>query len=312
MSDTNTLITHSGWELNPTSSEHAMELAKWIAESGLVPKDFSGQPKKICVAAAMGAKLGLDVFSSMAGIAVINGRPSLWGDVLRGIILAHPKCENIEETYEGAGDDLTAVCIITRKGMTPYTATFSVEDAKTAGLWGRNVWANFSKDMLANRAFGRAARRRFADALSGISVAEEALDAEIIKDIPSYVVPETDEPADIKPAASRSTETPDASRTASEVAAEDEKEATPEAPATAPIHDMNQKDEAVEVSGDVTLEVLVQVAKELAAMTSNDTIKKMCVDFTDDEKKFKVMDVDPKHYRSLHDVMLDTLDALGA
>lgn len=179
--------TGTGWALEPSSAKEAYEMAKYISESGLCPKDFAGNAQKILVAAAMGTKLGLDVFASMAGIAVINGRPSLWGDVMRSLILSHPHLQDIDEHFEGEGDDLTAVCTITRKGMSPYTATFSVQNAKDAGLWGKNTWKGFSKDMLVNRAFGRAGRRRFADALNGFHVAEEMQDAEKAKPVDASV-----------------------------------------------------------------------------------------------------------------------------
>lgn len=183
----NQVSNQSGWALEPTDSKDAYQMAKYIGESGLCPKDFAGQPQKILVAAAMGQKLGLDVFASMQGIAVINGRPSIWGDVMRSLILAHPHCEDLQETFEGEGDTLTAVCVITRKGMSPYEARFSVQDAKDAGLWGQRTWKGFGKDMLVNRAFGRAARRRFADALNGFHVAEEMQDAEKAKPVSAEV-----------------------------------------------------------------------------------------------------------------------------
>ena len=183
----NEVAIRSGWEMTPKDGEQAMKMAQWIAESGLVPDSFKGKPKDICVAAAMGSKLGLDVFSSMQGIAVVNGRPSLWGDVLRGLIVGRADLTDIIEEYEGTGDSLTAVCVMTRGKRSPYRATFSVADAKEAGLWGKNVWLKFSKDMLLNRAFSRAARRCYADVLSGVSVAEEMIDAEIVKDVEANV-----------------------------------------------------------------------------------------------------------------------------
>jgi len=183
----NELATRSGWEMTPSDSKEAMAMAQWIAESGLVPDSFKGKPKDICVTAAMGSKLGLDVFSSMQGIAVVNGRPSLWGDVLRGLIVGRADLTDLVEKFEGEGDSLTAVCIITRGKRSPYEARFSVADAKSAGLWGKNVWAKFSNDMLVNRAFSRGARRAFADVLSGVNVAEEMIDAEIVKDVEATV-----------------------------------------------------------------------------------------------------------------------------
>lgn len=311
MSEDKTLITRSGWEMSPADAKQAMEMAQWIAESGLVPKSFAGKPKDIAVAAAMGSKLGLDVFSSMAGIAVINGRPSIWGDILRGIVLAHPKCEDIDEFFEGEGDELTAVCVITRKGMSPYRAQFSVADAKTAGLWGRNVWANFSDDMLVNRAFGRAARRRFGDALAGIAVAEESIDAEIIKDVPSRV--HDDEGGSPAPAAPRKP-----AGNANVKAAADEGIIPEEAahvaaipPATA-VHDPDEKDEEVTLAGNITIEALIQVAKELASLTDTDTVKRLVIEQTSNDKLFKVMDVKPAKYQALYDNMIDAIDAVGA
>lgn len=334
-----TIITRSGWDMNPADSEDALKMANWIAESGLVPNDFKGKPKMICVAAAMGAKLGLDVFSSMAGIAVINGRPSIWGDVLRGLILAHPKCIDLDEHYEGEGDGLTAVCIITREGMKPHTERFSVADAKEAGLWGKNVWAKFSKDMLLNRAFGRAARRRFADALSGLHVAEEMQDAEQIKDVPIDKVK-----TDPAPAKSRQRVT------ASEVIAaaesgtlepiiptdvlKDVKFKEVEAPSDqadnkatgqaiidnvegsdVPPFDDNDPGpqnsdnvEEVSIGHGVTLEILTQAAKELAASTNFDTIRNIVKAYTRDETKDRIPDLDQKDYQRCYNEILDVMD----
>lgn len=181
----------NGFAMVPRDSEHAYQICQSIAKSNLCPKNYQGQPTDIMLAAAMGQKLGLDIFASMQGIAVINGRPSLWGDSLRALILSHPELEDLVEEYEGEGDNLKAVCTITRKGMTPHTDTFSVQDAKDAGLWGQRTWKNFAKDMLLNRAFGRAARRRFADTLNGIHVAEEMQDAEQVKNVPAKVHDDT-------------------------------------------------------------------------------------------------------------------------
>ena len=178
----------NGWAMVPQDSDHAWRMAQSIAKSGMCPKNYQGQPMDIMMAAAMGQKLGLDVFASMLGIAVINNRPCVWGDSLRAIILSHPELENLEESYEGEGDSLKAICTITRKGMSPHTDTFSIQDAKDAGLWGQRTWKTFAKDMLLNRAFGRAARRRFADALNGIHVAEEMQDAAQVRNVPSTVV----------------------------------------------------------------------------------------------------------------------------
>jgi hypothetical protein len=288
----NEVITRSGWAMDPADGKQAMEMAKWIAESGLVPQSFQGKPKDICVAAAMGAKLGLDVFAAMQGIAVVNGRPSLWGDVLRSLILAHPELEDLVETTEGKGDDMTATCTITRKGMTPHTERFSVADAKEAGLWGKNVWAKFSKDMLLNRAFGRAARRRFADALAGISVAEEMQDAEIVKDVEAEVVdePKADKPPAKKAAPRKAKPKKVDQKEADKQAAEAIIKAG-EAQQTVDMESNLTSSADVPSSQGVDMDVLIQVAKEARGFSDDETVQAVIVKYTGDAEKNNIADV---------------------
>jgi hypothetical protein len=70
-----------------------------------------------------------------------------------------------------------AVCVAKRKGRTPVTAKFSVEDAKRAGLWAKQgPWSAYPKRMLQMRARGFALRDAFPDVLKGMITAEEAID----------------------------------------------------------------------------------------------------------------------------------------
>ena len=170
----------AGFAVHATTMDQAMKVCEWLSRSPLIPKSYQGNPAAIWTAGAMGQRLGLDLFTSLIGVASINGRPCVWGDVLRGLVLAHPALVNLVEDFEGKGDALTAVCTITRKGMDPYTVRFGIADAKAANLLGKDTWRNYTPDMLANRAFGRAARRRFADVLCGLNVAEEMQDAEVV------------------------------------------------------------------------------------------------------------------------------------
>lgn len=155
-----------------------MEFAQMISKSSMVPKDYVGKAENILVAVMMGAELGLKPFSAMQNIAVINGRPSIWGDAVLALIQAHPECEYIEEEdlalVEKQG---SATCTIKRKGHKAVTNTFTVEMAKKANLWGKQgPWSQYSARMLKMRARGFSSRDAFADVLKGISIAEEAQD----------------------------------------------------------------------------------------------------------------------------------------
>jgi hypothetical protein len=147
----------------------------------------------------MGARLGLDPFSAMAGIAVVNGRPTLYGDAMLAVCQGHPAFEDIAENITGNGDAMAATVTVKRKGRSPYAASFSVADAKTAGLWGKQgPWSQNPKRMLTMRARAFALRGAFADALAGFHAREE-MDDVIDVTADAVVRPATPEPARTAP-----------------------------------------------------------------------------------------------------------------
>lgn len=165
----------------PKSFDEAMQIAQVLAASDLVPKDYKGRPENCIVAMQWGADVGLPGLQALQNIAVINGRPSIWGDAAKALVLNSDSCEDIEEYIEGTGDSMVAVCIAKRKGRKPVEQRFSVEDAKKAGLWGKQgPWQSYPKRMLQMRARGFALRDAFPDALRGLSIAEEAQDMVVI------------------------------------------------------------------------------------------------------------------------------------
>ena len=175
--------------LNPTTADQAMKCAEWMAKSDLVPKAYHNKPHDIVIAAAMGARLGLDPFSALAGIAVINGRPCLWGDAMLAVCQHRSDWDGMRVEWSGeTANDLTCTVTIGRKGSTPYTGSFSVEEAKKASLWGKaGPWSNYPRRMLELRARSYALRGAFADALAGFIAREEAED---IKEAEATVVAE--------------------------------------------------------------------------------------------------------------------------
>lgn len=174
----------------------ALATGKIILESGFAPPSYKS-PQAVVVGCAMGARLGLDMFSSLAGIAVVNNRPTLYGDAMLAVCMSHPAFEDISEKVDGTGDAMAATVTIKRAKRSPYTSTFSVGDAKVAGLWGKQgPWAQQPKRMLTMRARSFALRGAFADALAGFHSREEMEDSDPI-DVTStaYVHPATPEPA---------------------------------------------------------------------------------------------------------------------
>jgi hypothetical protein len=169
----------------PTNMTEAMGLAKLLAQSDFVPKDFKGKPGNCFLAMQMGAELGVPPLQALQNIAIINGRPSIWGDLALAVVQANPDYEDHKEFFTGTPfeDNFTAVFQIKRKGSGWHQTQFSVGDAKTAKLWqkrGSNgqdtPWITNPKRMLQMRSRGFGLRDKFADALKGMKLAEEIMD----------------------------------------------------------------------------------------------------------------------------------------
>ena len=156
----------------------AMQFASMVAKSDFAPKDFKGKPESCLLAIQHGSEVGLSPMQSLQSIAVINGRPTIWGDAALALVQSSPACEYIKEYIEGDGDQAVAVCEVKRRGYPAATvSTFSMFDAKRAGLAGKSgPWTQYPARMLALRARGFALRNAFADALRGLVTAEEAQD----------------------------------------------------------------------------------------------------------------------------------------
>ena len=164
----------------PKSTAEAMELAKTLASSQLIPKAFQQRPGDVFVAMMWSHSLGIPIVQGLQGIAVINGKPSLYGDALLAVCMGSGQMADIEETVTGSADNLTATCKVTRRGKpTPVVSTFSIADARAAGLLGKpGPWKQYTSRMLKMRARAFALRDAFPDVLSGIASAEEMQDVE--------------------------------------------------------------------------------------------------------------------------------------
>lgn len=169
----------------PSNWEQQKEYAQMVCKTDFCPKDFKGSWEKVLVAMQFGVELGLHPLQALQNIAVINGRPSLWGDAVMALIRSHPEFEDVNEKIEGEGENLTAYCTIKRRGQTPVTGKFSIGDAKKAGLLGKDVWVKYQSRMLQNRARGFATRDGWQDVLKGLYVREEAEDIPVEKEINS-------------------------------------------------------------------------------------------------------------------------------
>lgn len=141
--------------------------AKQLARSGLVPSSLRGKPDDVLAVLAWGHVIGLTPAVAVQEVHNIQGRPfpSARAVVAAANVRGH-RVRVIESTRERctvmalrAGDpDSWAV-----------TVTYTLEDAKVAGLLGKDVWKQSPADMLFARASRRAVKMIAPEVLLGMA-----------------------------------------------------------------------------------------------------------------------------------------------
>lgn len=166
--------------IGDASLDQTMKLAEIIANSNICPKEFKGKSGDVLVAIMMGAEIGLPPIQAIQGIAVINGRPTMWGDTLLAVVQASGLLEDINEVWDD--ENKIAHCHVARKNRTPQTSSFGFSDAKLAGLFGKTgPWKQYPHRMCKLRARAFALRDGFPDVLRGVHSTEEASDSQSLE-----------------------------------------------------------------------------------------------------------------------------------
>lgn len=167
--------------VKPKNLSEAMELSQMLATATVIPKEYQNNPANVFVALQAGMGLGLGVWQSMQSISIINGKPTIWGDTVLGLVRKDKRCLAVEETVKKIDDDkdIIATCKVKRQqedGIEIIERSFKWSDAVRAGLTGRGPWKQYPERMLKMRARGFALRDAFPDVLNGLITSEEADD----------------------------------------------------------------------------------------------------------------------------------------
>jgi len=170
--------TMGGRGLALSTIEAMFAFGKCVLASRLAPKDFDTL-EKVVIALQIGAEVGLLPMQSLQSIAVINGRPSIWGDAVPGLVIA----SGLQASYKeermgdkpypdpGYGWRITTLRV---GSADPVVTEFTVADAKRAGLLDKQgPWKQYPDRMLKNRARTFNARDNFPDVLKGLHTADE-------------------------------------------------------------------------------------------------------------------------------------------
>jgi hypothetical protein len=179
-----TVASASERGLQLRSLDDMIKFARIVVNSGLAPASFD-TPDKVVIALVTGSELGISAVQSLQGLTVTKGRIGIMGDLALALCEATPECEDVKEEWSGTpmADDWTCTVTVKRRGREPRTGSFSVQEARIAGLWGKKTklgeptpWCTYPKRMLRYRALGFALRDAFPHVLKGIKTTEELQD----------------------------------------------------------------------------------------------------------------------------------------
>lgn len=182
------IITKDAPKAQITLNKNGLQLASlddmWrfsqcVVKSGFAPKGME-KPESVLIAIEMGYEVGLSPMAALQNTAVVNGRPTIYGDAALALVRGSGLLESYEEKPVGVrGSDDFGYCVSAkRKGdNATYSETFTVADAKQAGLWGKaGPWSQYPARMLKFRARGFLLRDAFGDVLKGMRTFEEVRD----------------------------------------------------------------------------------------------------------------------------------------
>jgi hypothetical protein len=176
--------------------QDAFEFAKAIAPTDFVPKALRNNPPAVMACIIKGHELGVSALHALSQIHIIDGRPCIAAELQRALILA----KGHELWTEDFTQTMVTLCGRRHDGDHVQKVTWTMDDAKRAGLAGKPNWRQWPRPMLLARCSGELGRLMFADVLAGLGVSLEELTDGVI----DTATIQPDEPA-AKPTTTRRT-----------------------------------------------------------------------------------------------------------
>lgn len=174
--------------LEPKDSGEEWRVAQLMLDSQALPQVFKNVPQVI-VATQFLKEHKIPVFSGIRQVTIINGALCIWGDLPKALCDRSGLLIDFEEflfdkeyrpiSFDNKNLDAEvfgALCKVERKDRSALIRTFTVAQAKLAGLLGKNVWRVYPNRMLQMRARSIALKDCFPDILMGTSIAEYDFD----------------------------------------------------------------------------------------------------------------------------------------
>lgn len=150
--------------------DNVAQLAAQISNTEFVPKGLRGSAAATAAAILYGREVGLPPMTALTQTHVIEGKPAISAEGMRGLILAAGHGIQILETNG-------ARCVMRgrRRGEEEWSEPipWTIDMARSAGIANKQVWKAYPRQMLQARATAELARLIFPDVIHGFRAVEE-------------------------------------------------------------------------------------------------------------------------------------------
>lgn len=164
----------------PSAAEWGImkEQAALLVRTGFLPKAIQAPEQAIAII-LKGRELDIGPMHAFNAINVIEGRLSVSPELMLHLIFrAYP---NTKIKYNVMTNQKCEI-EVGRPGQQPALFSFSIEDARKAGLINKHNWRTYPRAMLRSRAIAEMARSLFPDAIAGCTYTPDELGADTNED----------------------------------------------------------------------------------------------------------------------------------
>lgn len=176
------LMANSNGMVLGASLEERFRVCNLYAKSGMMPKGYD-TPEKVFAGIQYALELGFKdkPLTALRNIAIINGQPSLWGELPLALVMSSGQLTFKDEYFVNTKgerlpavcaveDVYAAVCVLERKGFGRQEFAFTQDDRTKLGVAA--IWQQFTKIMMKRKARAIGLKDLFPDSLMGITIAE--------------------------------------------------------------------------------------------------------------------------------------------
>lgn len=165
---TTALMTQT--HLNHLSISDLLQLGTILVGTGFLPTSIK-TPEQAVAVMLKGQELAIPPMYALSNIAVINGKPTVGAELMLSLIYRDHGDDAI--TFTAATDAIATVSYKRRGWSTRQSFSFSMDDAKTAGLATGATWTKYPAALLRARCVSAVARMAFPDSIGGMYTPEE-------------------------------------------------------------------------------------------------------------------------------------------